>query len=56
MAAFIKELRDYWNSLGHQDWFITLALPASLPDYLANNAAVMNIFVENLNWVLIMVI
>ncbi|ORX59324.1 glycoside hydrolase [Piromyces finnis] len=54
LAAFIKELREYWNLTGHQDWYITLALPASIPDYLANNISVMNIFVENLNWILIM--
>lgn len=54
LALFIKELREYWNFQNHQDWYITLALPASIPDYLANNADIMNIFVENLNWVLIM--
>ncbi|OUM59521.1 glycoside hydrolase family 18 protein [Piromyces sp. E2] len=54
LASFIKELREYWNSIGHSDWYITLALPASIPDYLANNTSVMNIFVENLNWAFIM--
>jgi len=48
-------LREYWNQAGHPEWYITLALPASLPGYLENNNDIMNIFVENLNWVLIMV-
>jgi len=54
LALFIKELREYWNQAGHPEWYITLALPASLPGYLENNNDIMNIFVENLNWVLIM--
>ncbi|ORX75732.1 glycoside hydrolase [Anaeromyces robustus] len=54
LALFIKELRTYWNSIGHEDWYITLALPASLPSYLSENPNTMSIFAENLNWVLIM--